>query len=257
MDLQNRLRQAHDKAFHRLAMPLDSAERYPPIWAAVLCGAGLGLVWGIAARLWMRLIATSPEFSITGTVGILLVTTLFGGWAGLAYAARRRGWLGWRHYVPRGLTVIFFLPFGAAGGMPLMLTVLVATLGLTQTAMLGLWVLAGLVILVATLTDIAIPLIFTVGAPACAITLTVWKWFMRSRKGAAWSLKLDAWLERIGRGILLLLAVFGLWTVASGIMADKSVLVGLVAILLYLLLLYPLLLALRIGLASKVSVATG
>lgn len=256
MDPKSSFRDLFDKTFWISALPLDSAERHPAGWVAALSGASLGLVWGIAARLWMRLIATSPEFSIPGTLGILLVATLFGGWAGLAYAARRRGWQGWRHYVPRVLVVIFFLPFGAAGGMPLMLTTLVATLGLTQRALPGLWVLAGLVMLVAAGTDISIPLIFTVAALAGAIALTVWKWFMRSQRSASWSLKVDTWLERIGRAILLLLACFGLWTVASGIMADKAALLGLVGILLYLLLLYPLLLALRIGLAPKMSVVT-
>jgi hypothetical protein len=51
---------------------------------------------------------------------------------------------------------------------------------------------------------------------------------------------------------LLLLAAFGLWTVASGIMTDKTTLLGLMAIFFYLLLLYPLFLALRVGLKPKV-----
>lgn len=238
------------------AMPLDATERHPRVWAAVLGGAGFGLVWGIAARLWMRLITTTPEFSIPGTAGILIITTVFGAWAGLAFVARRRGWRGWRHYVPRSLAVIFFIPFGIAGGLPLMLTVLVTTFGITQRAVVGLWVLAGLVMLVAVGTDIVIPTIVTVSTPAGAIALTGWKWFIRRWHGAPWLLRADIWLERIGRAILLLLAAFGLWTVASGIMADKPVLLGLVAILFYLLLLYPLFLALRVGLKPKASAAS-
>ena len=88
-------------------MRLDATEPYPRVWAAVLGGAGLGLVWGIAAQLWMRLISTQPEFSIPGTAAILIITTLFGACAGLAFAARRRGWRWWGHYVPRGLAVMF------------------------------------------------------------------------------------------------------------------------------------------------------
>lgn len=238
------------------AMPLDATEHHPPVWAAVLSGAGLGLVWGIAARLWMRLIATTPEFSIPGTAGILVITTVFGAWAGLAFAARRRGWRKWAHYVPRGFVVIFFIPFGIAGGLPLMLTVLMATLGLTQRAVIGLWVFAGLVMLVAAGTDIVVPPMVTVGAPAGAMALTGWKWFARRWPGAAWLLTVDFWLERSGRAILLLLAAFGLWTVASGIMADKPVLLGLTAIFFYLLLLYPLFLALRVGLEPKARAAS-
>ncbi len=239
------------KAFRLSTMHLDATERYSSVWAVVLSGAGLGLVWGIAARLWMRLIATMPEFSIPGTAGILSVTTLFGGWAGLAFIARRRGWQGWRHYVPRSLTVIFFIPFGIAGGMPLMLTVLIATLGITQRTVFSLWVLAGLVLLVSVGTDIVVPRIVTVAAPAVAIAFTGWKGFVRSRHNAPKLLRIDRWLERLGRAMLLLLAIVGLWTVASGIMADKAALLGLVAIVLYLLLLYPLFLALRIGLKPK------
>ncbi len=235
------------------AMPLDATERHPPVWAAMLGGAGLGLVWGITTRLWMRLIATTPEFSLPGTAGILTITTLFGAWTGLAFVARRRGWRGWRHYVPRSLAVIFFIPFGIAGGLPLMLTVLVATLGITQRAMIGLWVVAGLVMLVAVGTDIVIPMIVTVIAPALAIAWTGWEWSIRRWHGAPWLRAVGIRLERIGRAILLLLAAFGLWTVASGIMNDKPGVIGLMAVFFYLLLLYPLFLALRVGLAPRAS----
>ena len=109
------------------------------ILLAMLRGAGFGLLWGIVARLWMRLISTNPQFSIEGTAYILMVATLFGAWTGLALTARRRVWTGWRQYVPRTLVVIFFLPFGIAGGLPLMLTLLVFTLGLTQHPIVGCW----------------------------------------------------------------------------------------------------------------------
>ena len=241
------------QVFRLSSMHLDDTERYPAMWTAILSGAGLGLVWGIAARIWMRLISTNPEFTISGTAGILIITTAFGAWAGLAFVARRRGWRGWGHYVPRSLAVIFFIPFGIAGGMPLMLTVLVATLGITQRAVIGLWVLAGLVMLVAVGTDIVIPTIVTVSAPAGAIALTGWKWSIRRWQGAPWLLTVDIWLERIGRAILLLLAAFGLWTVASGIMTDKHGLLGPAYVFLYLLLFYPLFLALRVGLEPKAS----
>ncbi len=241
------------RVFRLSSMHLDDTERYPAMWVAILGGAGLGLVWGIAARIWMRLISTNPEFTMEGTAGILIITTVFGAWAGLAFVARRRGWRGWRHYAPRSLAVIFFIPFGIAGGMPLMLTVLVATLGITQRVVIGLWVLAGLVMLVAVGTDIVIPTIVAVSAPAGAIALTGWKWFIRRRHGAPLLRKVDIWLERIGRAILLLLAAFGLWTVASGIMADQHGLLGPAYVFLYLLLLYPLFLALRFGLEPKAS----
>jgi hypothetical protein len=232
-------------------MPLAATELHPSVWAAVLGGVGLGLVWGIVARLWMRLIATTPEFSMPGTAAILIITTVFGAWVGLAYAARRRGWHGWRHYVPRSLVVVFFIPFGIAGGLPLMLTVLVATLGITQRAVVGLWVLTGLVTLVAVGTDIDVPTIITVSAPVGAIALTAWELAMGRWRSAPWLVTVHIWLDRIGRVILLLLAAFGLWTVAAEIMTDKPGLLGLLAIFFYLLLLYPLFLALRVGLKPQ------
>ncbi len=51
----------------------------------LLAGAGLG----IAARLWMRMIATDPEFTWDGTVFIVLAFTVFGAAQGVAVAARR------------------------------------------------------------------------------------------------------------------------------------------------------------------------
>src|SRR4051794_33298682 len=86
-------------------MHLDATVHRPPVWAAVLCGASLGLIWGIAARIWMRLISTQPGFSIPGTAAILLIATLFGTFVGLAFAARQRGWQRWGHYLPRGLVI--------------------------------------------------------------------------------------------------------------------------------------------------------
>jgi hypothetical protein len=62
-------------------------------WA--LAGAGLGLGWGVAARAWMRLISTDPEFSWSGTGYILGACTVVGLLLGAAEASRRRGAMGW------------------------------------------------------------------------------------------------------------------------------------------------------------------
>ncbi|MCB0049545.1 MAG: hypothetical protein KDE24_08390, partial [Caldilinea sp.] len=66
-----------------------------------------------------------------------------------------------------------------------------------------------------------------------------------------WSRTAAIWLDRIGREMLLLLAAYGLWTVAAEIMAGKPGLLGVLAVCFYLLLLYPLYLALRVGLAPR------
>jgi len=237
--------------FRFAATHLDATEPYPPVWVAIFGGAGLGLAWGIAARLWMRLISTQPEFSIFGTAAILVIATVFGACTGLAFVARRRCWHRWGHYVPRGLAVMFFVPFGIAGGTPLMLTVLLATLAVTQSAAIGLWVLAVLMILVVVGTDIGIPTIIVVIVPVAAVAVTAWKWSARRWQSGLWRLRVDTWIERVGRAMLLLLAAFGFGAVARAIVIDKPGVLAPVAILLYIALLYPLFLALRVGLAPR------
>lgn len=230
------------------AMRFDVTERRPAVWASILSGAGLGLVWGVAARIWMRLISTQPEFSIFGTAAILIISTVFGAWAGLAFAARRRGWRQWGHYVSRSLVVAFFIPFGAFGGAPLMLTVLLATLGITQRAVVGLWFLAGLTMLVVAGTDFGVPTPAAVIALVGAIAVTGWTWLApRWRDGRTLSL-VNTWLERIVRTLLLLLALAGFGFVARDILSSKPIILGPLYVGFYLILLYPLFLALRIGL---------
>lgn len=62
-----------------------------------LIGFGLGAVWGVAARVWMRLVSTSPEFSWSGTLMIVGLGAVFGLLVGLSWQARqttgRRRWL--------------------------------------------------------------------------------------------------------------------------------------------------------------------
>jgi hypothetical protein len=60
-----------------------------------LAGAALGLGWGVAARGWMRLITTDPEFSWPGTGYILGACTVIGLLLGAAEAGRRRGAMRW------------------------------------------------------------------------------------------------------------------------------------------------------------------
>jgi len=59
---------------------------------ALAVGGGLGASWGIAARLWMRLIAERAEFSWGGTIFIVAAPTIVGLAIGLGVTARRNGW---------------------------------------------------------------------------------------------------------------------------------------------------------------------
>jgi len=219
-----------------------------PSWFTVLSGAGCGLLWGIGARIWMRLISTNPEFSIEGTAYILIVATLFGAGAGLAFSARQRAWVGWRQYVSRSLAIIFFLPFGVAGGVPLMLTMLIFTLGITQSPIIGLWVVTGLTLLLRLATDISIPqwvagilLISTVG-------FTVWTWLIHKRPDDRLQF-VNMWFNRVARLFLIVLALIGVGIVAWDIMSNHAIGFAVLYMLFYLVLLYPLFWGLRVALA--------
>jgi len=236
-------------------MHLDATENRAPVWLAVLCGASGGVIWGIVARIWMRLISAQPEFSIPGTAAILLISTLFGSFVGLAFAARQHGWRRWGQYLPRSFVVMFFLPFGIAGGMPLMLTVLLLTLAVTHGAVVGLWVLAALALLLVVATDIGVPAIVALMMSLGAITLSVWKWMTPRWKGRLGVVRVDRWLDRLGRALLVLLATSSFGVVVREITTTKGWVLGAVYILYYIGLLYPLFLALRVGLEPVAALA--
>jgi hypothetical protein len=83
---------------------------------AALLGAALGAAWGVAARAWMRLVATQPEFSWTGTLFIVGLSALLGAGVGASWAAR--GARGWRR-VLRASVLPGMLLF-AGQGLPLL-----------------------------------------------------------------------------------------------------------------------------------------
>lgn len=55
---------------------------------AVITGIGVGAVWGVAIRAWMRLISENPEFSMEGTLYIVMVPAIIGALVALAVSAR-------------------------------------------------------------------------------------------------------------------------------------------------------------------------
>jgi F0F1-type ATP synthase membrane subunit c/vacuolar-type H+-ATPase subunit K len=58
----------------------------------VLAGMLGGITLGILARVWMRVIATDPEFTLDGTMFIVLGFAIFGLAQSLNALARRRDW---------------------------------------------------------------------------------------------------------------------------------------------------------------------
>jgi hypothetical protein len=59
--------------------------------AAAAVGLAAGLLWGIAARAWMRTVSEDPEFTWAGTLSILAATGIAGVALALLEALRRRG----------------------------------------------------------------------------------------------------------------------------------------------------------------------
>jgi hypothetical protein len=90
---------------------------------AALIGFGLGAMWGAAARVWMRLLSTAPEFSWFGSLMIVGVSGVFGAGVGVSAVARqRRGWRRWLRLAFLPGMVLFagqgipFLPALVIGG---------------------------------------------------------------------------------------------------------------------------------------------
>ena len=75
-------------------------------------GLGLGVCWGIAARVWMRLISTDPEFSWAGTGMIIALSAVSGLVLGILYGVRRAGRSRWWR-----LLAVLCLPLFASPGM--------------------------------------------------------------------------------------------------------------------------------------------
>jgi hypothetical protein len=78
---------------------------------ALLAGFGrwfaMGLAWGAVARLFMRLISTTPEFSWAGTGMILAFAGLFWGLIGLVVTARAAGRTRWWRLAPLPGLILF------------------------------------------------------------------------------------------------------------------------------------------------------
>ena len=100
----------------------------------VLLGGLLGgVVWGIDARLWMRFIATDPEFTWSGTLFIVMGFGIAGAAQAGAYLGRRAGLPRSRMTVLRVITFAGLLPLGLAAGGPVFPTVVFAPLAITHT----------------------------------------------------------------------------------------------------------------------------
>ena len=73
----------------------------PPVGGGAVMGRALaagmlgGALWGVVARVFMRLLSDDPQFSWEGTLGIVGVAALAGASVGLVHAARVTGRSRW------------------------------------------------------------------------------------------------------------------------------------------------------------------
>lgn len=88
----------------------------PSLPRAAALGAGLGALWGVSARVWMRLVSTAPEFSWPGTLAIVVVAAVLG--AGVGVSSRARSLTGWRRAAR--LAVVPGMVIFAGQGLPLL-----------------------------------------------------------------------------------------------------------------------------------------
>jgi hypothetical protein len=94
---------------------------------AAAVGAAGGAGWGVLARIWMRLIATDPEFSWSGTLAIIGFAAVLGCGVGLVAESRREDRsLWWTLAVIPGM-VLFLSP-----GMVLLPSFLVGALAFAR-----------------------------------------------------------------------------------------------------------------------------
>lgn len=113
---------------------------------ALLRGAGTGLLlgaaWGVAARVWMRLISDQPSFSWSGTLFVVGLAALFGASTVAAATALRQGRSGWWRLLATPGLLLF-----ASQGIAFLPGFLVACVGLSRRSRVG-YVVAALGVLV-------------------------------------------------------------------------------------------------------------
>lgn len=85
-------------------------------WRMLPLGVLAGLTLGLVARAWMRFITTQPEFTIAGTLGIVLGFAIFAGAQSLAAIATQMQWRASLRRFARGLGFLCMLPLMLAAG---------------------------------------------------------------------------------------------------------------------------------------------
>lgn len=87
----------------------------------VVLGTLCGVAWGVAARVWMRVVSDHPEFTWSGTLFIVLIGAIAGLGMGVVLARNGRS---------RAVGILVFLPFAVGQGL-----VMLPPLGLGAVAL--------------------------------------------------------------------------------------------------------------------------
>ena len=102
-------------------------------WALLLvAGLAGGLAWGVNARVWMRFIATRPEFTSSGTLFIITAFGIAGLTQAVVYLGRRRLLRRPALTVLRVIGIVLLLPLAFGAGSIAFPTIILAPLALTQ-----------------------------------------------------------------------------------------------------------------------------
>ncbi len=134
--------------------------------AIVILGPLAGLVLGIVARLWMRLISKAPEFSWSGTIFIVLAFTVAGTGHGVSWAVRRAGARRRWSTVARTAAVVLTLPIFTGAGAMMLPTVLGASVAGARTD----WPRTARVVAAAMALPMPMPIIIAIGLVGDGVT---------------------------------------------------------------------------------------
>lgn len=81
-----------------------------PVARGALAGGLLGTVWGVLARVFMRLVSTDPEFTWVGTLSIIGMSAVLGAGLGAVHGARVGGGRRWWSLAPLPGMLLFASP---------------------------------------------------------------------------------------------------------------------------------------------------
>ena len=102
-------------------------------WAAIMAGLLVGALWGVVARIWMRVISAEYEFTLNGTLSIIGIFAVFGLGQTVAAVARRSARSRKRQNLARAFAVVTTVPMGLAAGAQMFPTLVLAAVALGRT----------------------------------------------------------------------------------------------------------------------------